>query len=165
MEKVKYISNVLPEKLILEIKNYAMHNSKKAVWNSNRLLWAEQIVRDSGNVDILNLKQSYLEEKILFYFKKYTKFNCIGLNYNRWYPGSFIPFHNDQIYKLASTLYLNEEWHRDYGGLFLYEHKDQLQAIVPKYNNAVINSNKVVHGTSIVSPKAPIRETLQLFFK
>jgi len=57
MERVKYISNVLPEKLILEIKNYAIQNSKKAVWNTNKLLWAEPIVKDSGSVDILNLKQ------------------------------------------------------------------------------------------------------------
>ena len=165
MKRVKYISNVLPERLILEIKNYAEENSKKAVWNTNHLLWAKQIVKDSGSVDILNLKQSHLENKILFYFKKYRKYNCIGLNYNRWYPGSFIPFHNDHVFKLASTIYLNKEWHRDYGGLFLYEHKDQLKAIVPKYNHAVINPNGVVHGTSIVSPKAPIRETLQLFFE
>ena len=164
-KKVNYVNNVLPENLILAIKNYATQNSKKAIWNSNRLLWAEQIVRDSGNVDILNLKQSHLEDKILFYFQKFTKYNCIGLNYNRWYPGSFIPFHNDQIYKLASTIYLNEEWHRDYGGLFLYEEKNELKAIVPKYNHAVINSNSLVHGTSIVSPTAPIRETLQLFFQ
>jgi len=165
MERVKYISNVLPEKLILEIKNYAIQNSKKAVWNTNKLLWAEPIVKDSGSVDILNLKQSSLEDKILFYFKKYKKYKCIGLNYNRWYPGSFIPFHNDQIFKLASTVYLNENWDRDYGGLFLYEYKNELKAIVPKYNHAVINSNSVVHGTSIVSPRAPIRETLQLFFE
>ena len=165
MFNVKHIKNVLSQQLIADIKSFASENKGRPVWSTNHLGWVKPIVRDSANVDILNLKNTILEEKILFHFKKYKKYNCIGLNYNRWHPGSFIPFHNDKIYKLASSVYLTEDWDRNYGGLFMYEHKKELKAVVPEYNHAIINSNSVVHGTSIVSPKAPIRETLQLFFQ
>jgi|TARA_R110002020_G_scaffold466851_1_gene689883 Rps23 Pro-64 3,4-dihydroxylase Tpa1-like proline 4-hydroxylase len=168
MFNVKYIKNILSQKLIADIKSFALENTGRAVWSTNHLLWAEPIVRDSSSVDILNLKNTVLEKKILSDFKKFIdieKYNCIGLSYYRWHPGSFIPFHNDKIYELASSVYLTKDWDSNYGGLFLYEDKKELKALVPKYNHAVINSNSVVHGTSIVSPKAPIRETLQLFFQ
>tara|TARA_R100001244_G_C5105164_1_gene119785 strand:+ start:70 stop:597 length:528 start_codon:yes stop_codon:yes gene_type:complete len=169
MFNVKYIRNVLSEKLISDIKSYAVENKDRAVWTTNHLLWAEQIVRDSSSVDILNLKNTPLEKKILSDFKKFIdfkKYNCVALNYYRWHPGSFIPFHNDKIYDLASSIYLTKDWDSNYGGLFLFEDSEQfLKAVVPSYNNGIINSNSVVHGTSIVSPKAPIRETLQLFFQ
>ena len=41
----------------------------------------------------------------------------------------------------------------------------EIKGYVPKYNSAVINKNNVSHSTSIISPTAPKRETLQIFFE
>lgn len=85
------------------------------------------------------------------------------MNY-AWTRLSYIPWHTDAKQQ-GVTVYLNERWELDWGGLFLF--KDELgdiRAVPPNFNYAVRNDNSVPHATTPVSLDAPEpRFTLQLF--
>jgi len=165
MSNVFFIDNVLPVDLILQIKNYV---NKEQPDHTNHNRWDQVIVQDSARVDVFPLNHTPFYKNIIKCYADYTdlkKHPEIYVNYYKWHPGSFIPFHNDGFYTLSSSIYLNESWDKNYGGLFLYEKGKDLKAYVPKYNSAVINNKKIPHGTSISSPTSPIRETIQIFFK
>ena len=165
MNNVFFINNVLPVDLILQIKNYV---AKEQPEFTNHSGWDQDIVHDSARVDVFLLNDTPFKEQVINCYANYIDLKKHSVNYvsyYKWLPGSFIPFHNDYVYSLSSTIYLNQSWDKNYGGLFLYEKNKNLRGYVPKYNSAVINNKKVPHGTSIISPTAPIRETLQIFFE
>lgn len=83
-----------------------------------------------------------------------------------WPPMSYIPWHNDAQHALALTIYLNEEWDPDWGGLFLYRAPDdgEVRGVVPRFNLGLRNNQQLPHATSMVTPDAPEpRFTLQIF--
>jgi hypothetical protein len=86
------------------------------------------------------------------------------MNY-AWSRLSYIPWHNDGMHDVAISVYLNDVWDPDWGGLFLY--RDETGAIhghAPKCNTAVKNAGHVEHATTMVAPDAPSpRLTLQIF--
>jgi len=166
MDNLFFIDNILPVNLILRIKNYIL--DKKQSETTNYSYWDQSIVKGSARVDIFFLNNTSFKEQVINCYADHVdlkKYSLTYVSYYKWLPGSFIPFHTDNIYNLASTIYLNESWNIDYGGLFLYEKNKDIKGYVPKYNSAVINNNNIPHGTSIISPTAPERETLQIFFK
>ena len=165
MDKIIFIKDFLPEDLILQIKKYIYRERPQT---SNHSSWNQKIIKDSARVEIFRLSDTEFKEQIINCYSNYFNVNTYTttyVNYYKWLPGSFIPFHNDESSSLASTIYLNEFWDKDYGGLFLYEEEQEIKGYVPKYNSAVINKNNVSHSTSIISPTAPKRETLQIFFE
>lgn len=86
------------------------------------------------------------------------------MNY-AWTAQSYIPWHNDGHRPEAITLYLNDVWDLDWGGLFLFrDPDDQIRAFPPAFNCGVKNGNHVLHSTTPVSLDAPEpRFTVQLF--
>lgn len=87
------------------------------------------------------------------------------MNY-AWFPLSYIPWHNDGHVTCAATIFLNEEWDPNWGGLFLYRQDDtgEIRAIAPSFNSGIRNTNQVSHATSIVALDAPEpRFTIQIF--
>ena len=165
MDKIVFIKDFLPEDLILQIKKYIYRERPQT---SNHSSWNQKIIKDSARVEIFRLSDTEFKEQIINCYSNYFNidtYTTTYVNYYKWLPGSFIPFHNDESSSLASTIYLNESWDKDYGGLFLYEEEQEIKGYVPQYNSAVINKNNVSHSTSIISPTAPKRETLQIFFE
>jgi Rps23 Pro-64 3,4-dihydroxylase Tpa1-like proline 4-hydroxylase len=165
VDKIVFIKDFLPEDLILQIKKYIYRERPQT---SNHSSWNQKIIKDSARVEIFRLSDTEFKEQIINCYSNYFNidtYTTTYVNYYKWLPGSFIPFHNDESSSLASTIYLNESWDKDYGGLFLYEEEQEIKGYVPQYNSAVINKNNVSHSTSIISPTAPKRETLQIFFE
>lgn len=156
--------NILPINLIKEIKNFVDGRQPDT---NNYSFWDNSIIKDSARVDIFHLSETPFKPQIIESYKNFisnTYSECF-INFYKWLPGSYIPFHSDGAYGISSTIYLNEHWDKNYGGLFLYEKSNEIKVFTPKYNWAVISDNQLPHSTSIISPKAPIRETLQIFFK
>jgi hypothetical protein len=77
--------------------------------------------------------------------------------------GSFIPWHNDYNYKYTGTIYLNKEWNKNLGGLFIYEDGEELKCIEPKFNSGIFFEPPMGHTTSLTAINAPLRESLQIF--
>ena len=81
-------------------------------------------------------------------------------------PNSHIPWHIDN-HKTGITIFLNNDWDLDHGGLFLYkdrDNNDNIKAILPEKNKIVIVRNGITpHAVSILSNNSKIRRTLQIF--
>ena len=101
MSNVFFIDNVLPVDLILQIKNYV---NKEQPDHTNHNRWDQVIVQDSARVDVFPLNHTPFYKNIIKCYGDYTdlkKHPEIYVNYYKWHPGSFIPFHNDGFYTLS----------------------------------------------------------------
>jgi Rps23 Pro-64 3,4-dihydroxylase Tpa1-like proline 4-hydroxylase len=79
--------------------------------------------------------------------------------YCRWGRDTGINPHSDERYLLGATLYLNETWQQEWGGLFMCK-----DTVVPQYNLLVINDRQENHCVSRIKPQAPYeRITLQIW--
>ena len=76
---------------------------------------------------------------------------------------SFIPWHNDSKYIFTVTVYLNNSWDINFGGLFVFQEGTELKCLFPKYNTAVNYVPPVGHTTTTTNINAPFRESLQIF--
>jgi hypothetical protein len=88
------------------------------------------------------------------------------MNY-AWSRLSYIPWHNDGMHKLGISIYLNDVWDKDWGGIFLYMDQDMgIRGYAPKFNTCVRNGGHVMHATTMVTTDAESpRLTVQLFPK
>jgi len=82
-----------------------------------------------------------------------------------WLPGSYIPWHLDEGKAFGATIYLNEEWDRNWGGTFLYEDEGEIRGEIPEFNKLVLNygDNTPHHVTSIHHSCAQKRRTVQIW--
>ena len=147
---IKRIDNFLSENIIVNIKKIVEDNLDSTNWKTS-MFWQEQIKKSSAVLPLFNLDNfSEIKELILDFYKPYLNFK------------NFKNFH--LTYKIASTIYLNKNWDRDHGGLFMCKNGEDYLAITPKYNHCIINTNDEIHGTTLTTTDAPKRETLQIFF-
>lgn len=80
-------------------------------------------------------------------------------------PGSYTIWHNDGIYSSAVSIYLNKGWDFRNGGLFTYKDEEGIHSIIPEANRAIIQIGGIYHSTTITSPEAKIRRSIQIFCK
>lgn len=167
-KNINVIENFFDLKLIENLNLIVKENLNNNVWKTN-LVWQKDIVKSSSQVSILHFSNLYpnIQEQII---NKYINLlpslqnRQFAINLYLWHKFSYIPFHKDAHMYLASTVYLNGEWDRDWGGFFIYEEEDNYGAIKPRFNRCIINKN-VNHGTSLTTADAPVRITLQVFAK
>lgn len=86
-----------------------------------------------------------------------------------WTNGSGINWHHDDASdgRIAATIYLNEYWNMNWGGLFLYQSNEMRSWgwINPHYNRCVWFKSPLWHSVSLISKAAPYpRLSIQLFF-
>ncbi|MCT2558883.1 2OG-Fe(II) oxygenase [Tsuneonella sp. YG55] len=86
--------------------------------------------------------------------------------FHAWPVGSFIPWHRDGKHGGAATVYLNERWEPEWGGLFLHRASKGARpsVVVPRFNRGLRNDSGIDHCTTPVLPGAPEpRFSLQVF--
>ena len=180
MSNIVFHKNVLDENLINHIKKYVIDNKASKKWQTS-MFWPEFIQKTSTTVSVLSLddNKKICKELRKIYNKLIPETKKMGMevNYYIWPPLSYIPFHDDSHKQVASTIYLNKDWHIDWGGLFLYKEKDKILAEVPEWNKLIIQTDKEWHcTTSITRPYylpelingtveivSDMRTTLQIF--
>lgn len=164
---MKIVKNFLDEKLIFNIGEYIKSSNKSKGWYSNSI-WDDNIVKNSGLVTILPISDFYEELKNSFinYDKKFENYSFI-FQYYKWHRGSYIPWHDDNHHDIGATIYLNEEWDVEDGGIFFYLETDStedLKCIYPKYNTLIINDSNQYHHVSLINYHAKIeRKTIQIW--
>jgi len=151
--------NFLDRDLLPKIIKYATSSLNAYKWKSSHF-WENNIKRLSSPVSILELPDEFalpVKEK----FKSKTIRPMFYLNA----AGSYIGWHTDAGHEFTATIYLNEKWNIDHGGLFLYgdTKKNIIHGIPPRFNQCIINHGGVPHSISITTPEAPWRYTLQIF--
>lgn len=144
---IKKYYNVLEEKLIGNIMEYFKSILNENVWGSN-IGWNQDLSLISSNTlthkiyDKLLIKEvkKSIEEKLQINFEdKHLDFT---LSIYVWGGGSYITWHPDNLYPYNGTIYLNEEWDSNDGGVFLYKDNqtNEIKGIEPIYNSMVVNS-------------------------
>ena len=155
------------DKTYLEVYNYAYTRWKENANNfQTNFTWSETVTKDSA---VILTHQLYEGEDIYEKIKETVK-ERIGLDkftymFLFYYtPGAHIPWHTDQEYKNgALTIYLNYDWDKDTGGLFLYNDGEGIKALVPEGNLGVYQPDGMWHAVSCLSRCANIRMSIQIF--
>lgn len=144
---IKTYINVFDEYLIKNIFDYLKTLLNKEAWSSSNG-WDQNLVLNSSNILTHQIHDKILYSKIKNSIenKIQLKFEEVNLEFNcsiyLWGGGSYITWHPDSTYPYNGTIYLNEEWDSNDGGLFLYKENEthQILGIEPQYNLMVVNS-------------------------
>jgi hypothetical protein len=128
--------------------------------------WKERVVRSSMPV----LVRDYGAAEAALILAQLVKKGLIEnddyhvMNY-AWTRLSYIPWHSDGSKDVAVTIYLNDEWPKDWGGIFLYvDEGSELRGRFPAFNSGLKNSANLLHATTPVAlDAAEPRYTVQLF--
>ena len=167
MSKIKVFDNFLPIKLRQDIINYVSSKSDDFAWKTNNLAWDGTMVNKGKQVSILDINV-FSDEILPLYLEKdlIAKHLKAHISFHVWARGSYLPFHKDSDYVAASTIYFNEKWDMNDGGLFLHvDDKNEINVIKPEYNRMIFNDNTTPHGVSMIVPDSPdYRLSLQIFF-
>lgn len=157
----------LQELKLVTKKSEDIFNNPKISYFTNHTSWNSNIVGDSNTVLIHHLSLQYEKEVFLLLKNKLIqKFNEAPKNimFYYWLPGSYIPFHTDEHTHKACTLYLNEVWDLNWGGLYNCIVKNKIETITPLYNLLVEQFDKMPHSVGPTRNSPPVRKTVQIFF-
>jgi hypothetical protein len=130
--------------------------------------WASNVVKASAPVLVRHydpaLAAIILDQLIKRGVLESTEF--VVMNY-AWSRLSYIPWHSDDMHEVAVTVYLNELWDRDWGGVFLYrDQAAEIRGYAPKFNSCVRNAGHIMHSTTMITTDAGSpRLTVQIFPK
>jgi len=164
---IKKYSNILDENTLSIVNLYIKNSIKNDVWSSN-LEWDSRLVNSSSivlthpiskNEIFFNSVKKQIEQKINLNFEK------LNLDFRLavyiWGRLSYITWHNDHGWDYNGTIYLNENWNLNYGGIFLWKDNEtsEIKGIEPKFNSMVVNmsennDDKNSHAVSMISPDA-----------
>ena len=127
--------------------------------------WHREIVKASHLVLVMDLDEGKADEIVLRLTARgilnHPKF---AVMIYAWTKLSYIPWHNDVGHAVAVTVFLNDHWPIDWGGLFLYKDGADIRGYPPRFNTGLRNQGNVFHSTTPVSLDAETpRFTLQLF--
>lgn len=135
------------------------------IWGSSNFKWADDIkVNISGSTLITQVSPA-VSNFIIQDLDSLLPNKNVVLQYYVWTANSGISLHADALYKFGATIYLNETWDINDGGLFLYENTpNDWRVHVPEFNTMVINNDATNHMVTPVSPFAKHnRYTIQIF--
>ena len=167
---MKVYNKILSEKTLVDCFSYLRETiaQEKPHWK-NSYIWAESIVRRSNPVNILKIIDKKLINKITKDLKEIPEFKNVKIkntafNLYFWDRGSYIPFHSDKGNKFSATIYLNDVWDENDGGIFLYKQNNEIKGILPEYNKIIVNNKFLEHSVSMIVPTAEHpRVTMQIF--
>lgn len=172
---MKEFKDFLPVELAQKYYNFGLdvvsgRSGFNRVWTNQA--WQENIVKDSAVVVCIALPeillyelQAILEEKGIFDKNMHKPINISkSAMVYVWSKNSYIPMHDDDIYSKAITVYLNENWSYNDGGMFNWydPNSKEWKNIEPSFNKAVVNDSGYSHGITPVK-SSHSRITLQVF--
>jgi len=82
-----------------------------------------------------------------------------------WTYNSYIPLHRDGEHRKTMTVYCNESWNYEKGGVFQwfdYDNK-KWESLVPACGTLIFNDRDEPHATTPVRTRTEFRISLQLF--
>ena len=174
---MKIIKNVLSDKLYQECLDAIRQLPEDHCWASSSVTWDPYLRHGFLGSCIFNFVPEHLRIKIVdelrYYLPLYKDPNKSSVKFCIWQPMSGIPWHNDYGHDLGATIYLNEHWDINYGGIFLYENSEQegsgeytnnVNALIPQKNTMVINDRTEHHMVTPVGYDIPeFRYTIQIW--
>jgi hypothetical protein len=184
---IKSYENFLSEKDFTYLQNRSdeIFNSGNYTLKTNHEFWDPYIVLDSSPVYVYGNPEEGKEISQIVGNHINTKYELHHAMFYYWTAGSHIPWHNDPEHAGGITIILNEYWDINHGGLFMFSDCDhqkdyktlgsdifcddiknsKIQSIIPKRNKAIEQIGGIYHSVSVLSKNAPLRKTLQIFYK
>ena len=164
---MKIYNNVLTDETIQKLWAETNQTKGEDVWRISTLSWIQDIQRgilaSAGckvvSPEIAESIESQVKHLLPPYEKLYQQIYV-------WPRGSGISAHNDGDKKFGATIYLNNHWELDFGGLFVWQDKEseELKVRMPEFNSMVVNDTEELH---LVTPVAfncyAIRHTVQIW--
>lgn len=165
--EVKIVKNFFNDDDIQQVKQFCEEVQDQVDFTSKGR-WSDHLTIGRGNVNVYDLHPS-LDEEIhsIVYNRMVEEFSMEpgAILFHFWQPESFITWHDDYSHAGAATVYLNEQWDINNGGLFLYDEGNGIRGEVPKFNKCVFQKDSTPHCTTATHWKSPVRKSLQVFFK
>ena len=162
---MKFIQDSITDDLYQKCVKELNEKVDQDCWRSSSVTW-DTIIKQGivGSCIITHVSDTIhdlLEEELKSSLPEYEEVIC---QYYIWQSQSGISWHNDggdRRRLFGATLYLNEVWHPDNGGWFIWENDDGYRAILPKKKFLVINDNYQYHCVTPVS--LDFRCTIQIW--
>ena len=159
---------VIKDSLPLPLMKQCLDESQKQ-FLSNQLRtncgWGQELAQESAPVLIYDIPDGSLKEQILQFVNPVPEYTQSNVMFHYWTRGSYIPWHTDEGYVAGVTIYLNDVWGRDDGGLFLYREDEQIKGLIPEFNMMVIQTGGIDHCVTPVIRVGSIRASIQIFLK
>jgi hypothetical protein len=159
--------NVLSQELIQDCWKEVEYLSKQKVWSSSSTTWGEGTMQGVTGSTLITKVPTTTENKIIECISKYYPNDTeYIIQYFVWQNYSGIAFHSDGNYRSGATIYLNEEWDENFGGLFIWKEdgNEIMKAIAPKRNMMVLNNQREFHSVTPISPLCKeFRCTIQIW--
>ena len=163
---MQIIKNVLSNSVLHECKLERENLSKEKVWGPSDLFWNDDIrVGVTGSCSITLVSEALCKKIIESIQYVVPACDAIHLQHYIWHKYSSISKHCDGIYKWGATIYLNENWDMNHGGIFIWKDcNKELHALCPEYNTMVLNTEAEDHLVTMITPTAPEnRVTIQIW--
>lgn len=166
---MKVIHDSITDELYEDITKELKETISSGNWSCSLLKWEWTILRGVKGACLFTRVSDTLKHKIVdeikqYFPKDYTDYIIL---FYIWTYNSGIPSHDDGHNKAAATLYLNENWSVDYGGIFIWEDEsldgEKHRCVCPKKKTMVVNDKHEFHLVTPVSQDAPeYRYTIQI---
>ena len=147
--------NVLSQELIQNCWKEVEYLLTLPVWSSSSTIWEEGIKQGVTGSTLITKVPIITENKIIECISKYYPNDTeYVIQYFIWQNNSGIAFHADGNYRSGATIYLNEDWDKNFGGLFVWQEEGNeiMKAIAPKRNMMVLNNKREFHSVTPISP-------------
>jgi Rps23 Pro-64 3,4-dihydroxylase Tpa1-like proline 4-hydroxylase len=161
-------SNVLNKNLLQDIKTEREYKQKNGhEWKVGEFFWQDKLLYGVTSSCVASAVSYSIRLRVENELKtKLPPFNSLLVQHYIWLKGSGISKHSDAGHGFGATIYLNESWDVNYGGIFLWKNKQATDytGIVPNYNSMVVNVDKEEHLVTPIALNSPyLRYTLQIW--
>ena len=163
-KSIKVIENFLPEDLYNKCNETSINLLKHGKNFRTNQMWDYNVRCDSSTVLVNEIFDQEFKNNISNIVKDKFERETKSIMFYYWMPCSHIPWHNDVGHSGGITIYLNEKWNNDHGGIFLFDDGKEIHGIYPNKNRAIEQYGQVYHSVCPTSINSDIRRTIQMFF-
>lgn len=167
---MKIHRNVLSSELLQLHSKELQELILKEQWQSSALTWDRPLTHYiPGHCLSSRVSNTFFQELERELSPLLPLFSKLHIQHYLWTPLSAINWHYDDKFSFGATLYLNDQWDKNWGGLFLWQDDDYdttqvYKAIVPSHNTLILNDENQFHAVTALSATAPAyRCTLQIW--
>lgn len=160
-ESIKILDNKVEEILYKSDPNVPNFTTSLTSWQNQLQKSSTPIIRyvlNKNDDTLFQFLKKEIENKIPYYIDSMVIHLSPKLSY--------IPWHNDSHVIAALTIYLNKKWDVNWGGYFLYKLNNEIKAIKPEFNLALLQEGGATglpHCVTTTNIDADLRISLQLF--
>lgn len=167
---MKHFDRVLTDKLLQDIRTEVSERHNEEEWRGS-FSWSPDLTKGYFTNCLSKTIVGEMRERILKEIQPLIpECKVYYLQYYIWQQLSGIAVHDDHDKVFGATIYLNDTWQLENGGIFLYKEKEssasahEWSALIPNNNTMVVNDNHEQHMVTLLSPySTDFRYTIQIW--